>query len=298
MSKKLGDGGGTRFWLDNWVGPKPLCELFPRLFSVSTQPEKFIKEMGEGRNDGWVWRLTWRRRFFAWEDELLVQLMELINQVNFSSFQDKWVCGIGVDRDYVVKDGYCFLSNNFLPRLVSSGDVGRLVKKVWESFAPMKVIIFSWQLMLQRLPTRANLLRRGVIRSPSHAQCVWCGIDLESEDHLFSKCCIAVEVWAAVHSWLGVCTAAPGNTRQSFESFGFPFKCKKTAKGINLIWQAVIWSLWLARNSTIFEGKLPKVYDIVEAIKHRSLEWFIASKYAGVCLFYEWEKLPLLCILR
>jgi hypothetical protein len=89
--------------------------------------------------------------------------MELINQVNFSSFQDKWVCGIGVDRDYVVKDGYCFLSNNFLPRLVSSGDVGRLVKKVWESFAPMKVIIFSWQLMLQRLPTRANLLRRGVI---------------------------------------------------------------------------------------------------------------------------------------
>jgi hypothetical protein len=58
MSKKLGDGGGTRFWLDNWVGPKPLCELFPRLFSVSTQPEKFIKEMGERRNDGWVWRLT------------------------------------------------------------------------------------------------------------------------------------------------------------------------------------------------------------------------------------------------
>jgi hypothetical protein len=46
MSKKLGDGGGTRFWLDKWVGPKPLCDLFPRLFSVSTQPDKLIKEMG------------------------------------------------------------------------------------------------------------------------------------------------------------------------------------------------------------------------------------------------------------
>jgi hypothetical protein len=32
MKKKLGEGGGTRFWLDIWVGPKPLCEVFTRLF--------------------------------------------------------------------------------------------------------------------------------------------------------------------------------------------------------------------------------------------------------------------------
>jgi hypothetical protein len=107
-----------------------------------------------------------------------------------------------------------------------------------------------------------------------------------------------LEVWAAVHLWLGVCTAAPGSIHHSFEAFGFPFKCKKREKGIILIWQTMTWSLWLARNSTIFEGKLPKVYDIVEAIKHRSLEWFIARKFPGVCLFYEWEKLPLLCLLR
>jgi hypothetical protein len=135
--------------------------------------------MGESRNGVWVWSLTWRRRFFAWEDELLVQLMDLIGEMNFSSSQDTWVCGIGADGEYAVKDGYCFISKNFLPSLVSSGVVGQ-VKKVWESFALMKVIMFSWQLLLQRLPTRANLFNRCVIRSISHAQCVWCGDDLES----------------------------------------------------------------------------------------------------------------------
>jgi hypothetical protein len=59
-----------------------------------------------------------------------------------------------------------------------------------------------------------------------------------------------------------------------------------------------MWSLWIVRNSIIFEGKTPKAYEIVEAIKHKSLEWFIARKYVGVCLSYEWEKFPLFCQLR
>jgi hypothetical protein len=107
-----------------------------------------------------------------------------------------------------------------------------------------------------------------------------------------------VEVWVAIHAWIGLSTVVPGNVSLSFEGFGFPFKCKKRRKGINLIWQTVTWSLWLARNTHIFEGKFLKVYEIVDAIKHRSLEWFIARKFPGVCLFYEWENFPLECLLR
>jgi hypothetical protein len=110
---------------------------------------------------------------------------------------------------------------------------------------------------------------------------------------------VAVEVWLGTHSWLGIITAVPWNISHSFESFVVPFKSKKKRReGLNLIWQTVMWSLWLARNSLIFEGKKLKVCDIVDAIKHRSLQWFIASKYVGVCMLYEWEKLPLVCLLR
>jgi hypothetical protein len=194
---------------------------------------------------------------------------------------------IGADGGYTVKDGYCCLYKNFLPDVSSFDGLGCVVKRVWESLAPMKVKIFSWQLLLQWLPTRANLARRGVIRDAPQSLCVWCHSELESEVHLFTKCDVAVKVWSAIHSWLGLITAVPGNLTLSFESFGFPFKCKKRRKGFNLIWQTVNWSLWLARNTFIFEGKTLKVYEIVDAIKHRSLDWFIASKFAGVCLFYE-----------
>jgi hypothetical protein len=120
---------------------------------------------------------------------------------------------------------------------------GHVVKRVWENLAPMKVKIFSWQVLLQRLQTRANLFQRGVIRNGPQSQCVWCHSELKSEVHLFTKCEVAVEVWSAIHSWLGLITAVPGNLALSFESFGFPFKCKKRKKGLNLTWQTVTWSL-------------------------------------------------------
>jgi hypothetical protein len=107
-----------------------------------------------------------------------------------------------------------------------------------------------------------------------------------------------VEVWVAIYAWIGLSTVVPGNVSISFEAFGFPFKCKKRRKGLNLIWQTVAWSLWLARNRFIFDGTSLKVQEVVEAIKHRSLEWFIARRFPGVCLFYEWEKLPLDCLSR
>jgi hypothetical protein len=99
-------------------------------------------------------------------------------------------------------------------------------------------------------------------------------------------------------AWLGLVTVVPGNVIQSFESFGFPFKSKIRVKGLNLIWQTVVWSLWIARNSFIFEGVELKGYEIVDAIKHRSLQWFLARKQGMVCLSYEWEKLPLECLKR
>jgi hypothetical protein len=254
--------------------------------------------MGEWRDEVWYWNLNWRRRLFVWEDELLSQMLELISHTILSFVDASWICTIGADGGYTVKDGYCCLYKNFLPAVSSFEGSGRVVKWVWESLAPMKVKIFSWQLLLQRLPTRGNLSQRGVIRNTPHSQCVWCHSELESEVHLFTKCEVAVEVWRAIHSWLGLTTAVPGNLALSFESFGFPFKCKKRKKGMNLIWQTVTWSLWIARNNFIFEGKKLKVYEIVDAIKHRSLDWFIASKFAGVCLLYEWEKFPLECLLR
>ncbi|KAK2360340.1 hypothetical protein QL285_085620 [Trifolium repens] len=298
MVKKVGNGGGTRFWLDKWIGVGTLCQAFPRLYSISCQKENLINQVGEWTNEGWVWDLKWRRHLFTWEEELSANLLHLIGSVNLALHDDLWKCEIGVDGEYTVKDGYGFLSDNFLPRLDLDNDRLRVLKGNWNSFAPLKVTIFSWKLVLHRLPTRLNLAKRGMFDASFSPCCVWCPLVEESEPHLFFTCPVAVEVWTLIIAWLGLVTVVPGNVIQSFESFGFPFKSKIRVMGLNLIWQTVVWSLWIARNSFIFEGVELKGYEIVDAIKHRSLQWFLARKQGMVCLSYEWEKLPLECLKR
>jgi hypothetical protein len=298
ITKKLGSGDGTRFWVDKWVGNNTLSDLFPRLFSVSLQADLKVNQMGEWRDEVWHWNFIWRRHLFVWEGELLVQLLEILRQVSLTHVEDSWGCSIGGEGRFTVKEGYFFLAKNFLPE-VGWFDVGSsIVKRVWESLAPSKVVTFSWQLLLQRLPTRGNLFRRGLILPPAQALCVWCSSEVETENHLFMTCPVAVTVWTAVHAWLGLITAVPGNVSLSFQAFGFPLKTKKSAKGFMLIWQTVVWSLWKARNSLIFDGKKVEIYEIVDAIKYRSLDWFRARKYDSICIPYEWEKFPILCLCR
>ncbi|GAU35005.1 hypothetical protein TSUD_103280 [Trifolium subterraneum] len=104
------------------------------------------------------------------------------------------------------------------------------MNQTWKSLAPMKVKIFSWQLLLHRLPTRSNLARRGVLEHSSQEFCAWCSTEVESEAHLFMQCTVAVEVWGEIHSWLGITTAVPGSVSLSFQSFAVPFKSKKDWK--------------------------------------------------------------------
>jgi hypothetical protein len=298
MVKKVGNGGGTRFWLDKWVGGETLALLFPRLYSISNQKDFLISNMGGWSIDGWVWNLSWRRNLFLWEEELCTNLLNVIGSVILTSQVDVWNCEIGRDGIYSVKEGYDFLCQNFLPQININNDCRRVLKESWNSFAPLKVVIFSWKLVLNRLPTRRNLVVRGLLDSGASPACVWCPLVEENESHLFFSCPLAVEVWTMVMAWLGLVTAVPGNAFHSFESFGVPFRTNTRIKGLILIWQTVVWSIWLARNALIFEGVKKEGHEIVDAIKHRSLQWFIARKQGVVCLAYEWEKLPLVCLNR
>jgi hypothetical protein len=83
-----------------------------------------------------------------------------------------------------------------------------------------------------------------------------------------------------------------------FVSFGFLFNCRKRKQGLRMIWQATCWTIWLARNASIFEQKDSTVSEVVEAIKQASLQWLLAKKSGAVCMAYGWEKFPLEVLLR
>jgi hypothetical protein len=65
-------------------------------------------------------------------------------------------------------------------------------EQIWESSTPSKIIVFSWHLLYDRIPTRSNLIYRGIISPEEHMDCV--GI-LESSSDLFLNCPSAMLVW-------------------------------------------------------------------------------------------------------
>lgn len=61
-----------------------------------------------------------------------------------------------------------------------------------------------------RLPTKINLLRHGIIQ-PAAVRCVaGCGVD-ESAPHMFIHCDIFGSLWQHIRAWIGVSRVDPYN---------------------------------------------------------------------------------------
>ncbi|KAL4580141.1 hypothetical protein LXL04_016322 [Taraxacum kok-saghyz] len=57
---------------------------------------------------------------------------------------------------------------------------------IWYRLVPIKTNIFIWRARLDRLPTRFNLEKRGmVLQSPN---CHWCHTSVETAQHTFVDC--------------------------------------------------------------------------------------------------------------
>jgi len=86
----VGDGSRTLFWYDRWVGNVPLCTRFSRLFDLATNKLCTVVDMcGFGWEvGGEAW--SWRRRLWAWEEELVVGYSHLVNIVLQTNVLDKW----------------------------------------------------------------------------------------------------------------------------------------------------------------------------------------------------------------
>jgi hypothetical protein len=296
---RIGDGSDTSFWHYNWLSVGPLAMVFPRLFSISIQAEENINVMGNWVSGIWVWNLKWRRPFFAWEEVLYRDFITLLEGAPISLDKPAWCFRHGVDGLFSVKASYKFLSSWLVRPLFLPPSLSSVVYKVWDSWTPSKVVVFSWQTLLARIPTRANLAIRGMILEDVHLNCAVCGGEVETENHLFLLCPLAWSIWSEVYRWLGVVEVSPNNIASHFNGFLSSLKCgKKSLKGLRMVWHVVIWTLWRVRNEKIFSNKPILFEEVLDRIKCTSWKWLLARKPDSFCLFYEWCVDPLDCILR
>jgi len=190
ICRVVGDGRDTYFWYDTWLGDVPLRLKYPRLFDLTMDKECKVADMGRmgWTVDGQVWE--WRRRLFAWENECVRECCVLLNNfVLQANVTDKWRWLLDPVNGYSVKALYRYIT--------STGHISdrSLVDDVWHKLIPSKVSVLVWRLLRNRLPTKDNLVHRGVLLS-TNAACVGGCVDSESATHLFLHCNVFGSLWS------------------------------------------------------------------------------------------------------
>jgi hypothetical protein len=287
ISKMLGNGINTNFWTDTWLGETSLANQFPRLFSISLQQCNTVNQMGIFEGADWRWVLNWRRNFFSWEVPLYHDFLAAITFFQPRDCDDSWQWRADPAVGFTAKSAYYSLIKCQPPGTQLS-DLQKLVfTGIWKSASPSKVSAFSWQLLLNRIPTKDNLALRGV-DTGNGLLCVACNCTLETSLHLFLHCGIAAQVWYAIARWISHDLPLPPSI---FHSFVMLVGCginKSRKKGLRLIWHAFIWTIWRARNNRIFNSCVIDLLEILDNIKRISWQWFIGRMAKSPCLFYEW----------
>ncbi|KAJ9560034.1 hypothetical protein OSB04_005194 [Centaurea solstitialis] len=229
FDKKIMAGSLVPFWKDKWIGSGlPLKARFPP-FRTRT--------LGD-----------------------LTSMENLLNGSNFLSYwKDFWYWNQDANGLFSVKKMYNFLHQRLNPPAPTQACCK------WSSLVPIKVNVFIWRLFLNALPTRANLLRRGVVLQDS--TCVLCNSGLDVVDHCLFTCSKVDGIWRKVWSWMRL----SGGRLKSTEEFQFklfpPSRSKSWVSSFGAICMVTLWCIWNWRNR-ILHAESPRV---LEALDHEDL---------------------------
>jgi hypothetical protein len=156
------------------------------------------------------------------------------------------------------------------------------------------VLVF---LLHGKILTRKNLVYRCVLEATGDLSCVLCGEEMESNQHMFLYCEIAMLVWMEIFHWLDVPFCLPHNLSSIYLCL-MESGSKKIKHGMIMVCVAVVWNLWRCRNSLLFDNGNGSVAELVEAIKVSSWKLWMTRSTAAQCMLYEWSAEPRLCLLR
>nr|GEV47413.1 RNA-directed DNA polymerase, eukaryota [Tanacetum cinerariifolium] len=110
---------------------------------------------------------------------LMCKGLDFVSHCSITLFasKDRWICDLNGDGVFRVKEVRTILDDIFLPSTV---DAIR-----WVKYIPIKINVFAWRARLDRLPTRSNLVRRGVVLDFS--LCPLCGLVPEDIHHVLFR---------------------------------------------------------------------------------------------------------------
>ncbi|GJT80780.1 putative reverse transcriptase domain-containing protein [Tanacetum coccineum] len=132
-----------------------------------------------------------------------------IEYAEINEIKDTCVWSLDTNGTFSVKDARCIIDSTILPSLASS--------TVWDKNIPRKVNIFTWRLILDRLPHKLNLSSHDI--NIQQISCPSCNGNEESSNHIFFECNIAKGILMLVRKWCDISFLLL--LRMSIEKVGF-----------------------------------------------------------------------------
>jgi len=236
----------------------------------------FVGWLGEpvplifGQIIGWGWGVggggwVWRRRLLAWKEDSVMECSSLLSNVVLQDASlDRWRWILDPTSGYTVKGTYQYFTKS--DTLLETG----LFYAAWLKYVPLKVSIFVWRLLRNRLPTKDNLLCR---RIPYHDDIICaggCGCP-ETTCHLLFRCNFYGGLWHLIYQWIDIDFTPPESVREHLHQFGNMAGLSRfTHSFLKAIWHAGCWVVWKERNTIIFSHTAKDLANLLESVKFLS----------------------------
>ncbi|GJV75285.1 RNA-directed DNA polymerase, eukaryota, partial [Tanacetum coccineum] len=259
---RVGDGLRTSFWNDLWIGDNQLKISFPHLFALEVNKDCSVADKLNA-----PFTASFRRQTRGGpEAQQLEQLTNLLDSVSLSNMEDRCFWDLNGEGVFQVKDVRSVLDETFLPK--------ENIPTRWVKSIPIKVNVFVWKLVQDRISTRLNLMSRNIF-VPS-VECPVCNNDSESSSHLFFGCQVAKEVLKLICRWWDLVLYDFDNYDGWllwFKSIRLGSKLKGVLEGVFYVYW---WSIWSYRNQLLFASSKPRKSFIFDDIVFRSFNWYVA----------------------
>ncbi|CAJ2630822.1 unnamed protein product [Trifolium pratense] len=153
----------------------------------------------------------------------------------------------------------------------------------------------TWK-MVTRLPTKANLVTRGILSTEAHLCTSGCG-EVESAQHLFLSCSFFGPLWSLVSSWIGSSVVTAQTLSDHFVRFTDSAGGSRARRSfMQLIWLACVWVVWTERNHRLFKGSANTIHHMLDKIKTFSYRWLKVTSCTLALNCHRWWSSPLLCL--
>nr|GEX05170.1 RNA-directed DNA polymerase, eukaryota [Tanacetum cinerariifolium] len=166
-------------------------EKFKRLFNLELQKDANVASKLQASNVASSFRRPPRSGI---ANSQFIELGQILSSISLSSVSDRWSWTLHGLGDFSVK-----LAREEIDKhvLVVSPSQNR-----WSKVLLIKLNVFLWRMMLDRLPTRSNLHNRGI--NITCILCPNCGAAIENRNHLFFGCTMSVDLARLIGRWWNI----------------------------------------------------------------------------------------------